>query len=307
MSVTKAKAFGSDQIRLLVNGGWSSEAEAAVSAGGFDQLELQRGSYTDLAFLAPLKENVRSLWINAPLKKTEGLSELTGLERLKISYPPEQGSLNLEGLKSLKDVVLDEWVDRFRAFTTNDKIRSLRIAHYPGDDLAGFQLPNLESLDLIQGKLVSLEGLARLPKLASLGLSHQKKLVDISSVGSCTHLRKLELREALPALTEMSAVFGLKNLQELDVRGFSSELRDVHWVKELKHLRVLLLPAVTEIDWHVVFSLTSLQKLLIPSAVPTKFDTDEIVSIANDHGRNVARATKIGTKKRPGWLLEFAI
>jgi Leucine-rich repeat (LRR) protein len=212
-------AIGSGEIRLMVGGGWSTEADETVSTASFDHLELHRGHYLDFNCLVPHASRIRSLWINSDCSSSSGLEKLTNVERLKISYPLGR-EFDFRAFPRLRHVSIDGWEKSYSVSLFEcSQLESLSIEGFDQADLSDFRgLTCLRSLVLAKGKLQSLSGLANCSSLNSISLSHLRSLTNIEVVFQLIELRKLELIEALPKLNFPEAITRLHSLSHLDLR-----------------------------------------------------------------------------------------
>jgi hypothetical protein len=303
----RVRALGSNEVRLLVSGGWTPAAEAEVAAGGFDRLEFHSGDYEDFRFLAPYKAQIRSLAImSGNWASAAGLEELDALRTLSIG--PALKGLDLSLLPGLRRLNIDGWLPRYASSLFRcAQLESLRIEGYDGGDCERFgALAQLRRLTLAKGKLVSFNGLAQCGSLEALSLSHLRKLTDIAEVARLGALRELEFSEKLPALCEFGAVFGLTDLHRLDLRGIAGGMRGIGWLRRFTELRVLGVGNVGSPDWDALFASPQLKKLVVTFTEPTGLSVDEVREIAKAHGLRPSEVKAVGVAtKQKGYLLEF--
>lgn len=123
----RTRTFNGKEIRLLISGGWSAEAEREVAAGGFDRLEFHFGEYEDLRFLAPYKAQVKSLAIlSGQWKSAAGLDALDELRSLSLG--PSMKGLDFSVLPHLQRLNIDGWMPGYaRTLFQCAQLESLRI------------------------------------------------------------------------------------------------------------------------------------------------------------------------------------
>src|SRR5215469_13800012 len=111
-SANRIKSLDGTTVRLMINGGWSPDADREVVAANFDVLEFHGGSYDDFCFLAPYAKNIRSLYIFDGIwgssKGLDGLSELR-----EISFGTHIPSVDFAILPSLEFINIDAWYENY--------------------------------------------------------------------------------------------------------------------------------------------------------------------------------------------------
>lgn len=282
------------------------EAEAAVARGGFTHLELQRGSYKSLECLAPYADKIRSLWVNAECKSSRGLERLTYLEKINLSFPIDK-HFDFSTLPSLKHVIVN-WVKHYETSLFRCKyLEDLNIDGYSGTDCQNTigSIGTLKHLTLSRGKLTCLRGLSGCTDLESLTLSHLRTFTDVSELSRLGRLRKIAFQEGLQSLQAIDDVFKKHHLSHLDLRAITTGLNDIAWLIDFRELTTLLLPRVSLIDWSAIFSSKHLRKVLVAAMEDSGISDEEISSIAVKRGLRCPKVTRIGTKKQPGYLIEF--
>lgn len=306
-SASIAKSSAGKEDRLIVSGGWSTEAAALVAEGHFDRLEFHGGDYADFSFLRPYADKIASLsimsgtWLSA-----DGLEGLGELRSLYIG-PPLKG-VRFSSLLRLETLGLGAWTAAY-AKTLFDckRLKWLHIEGF-GDsacDNVG-RLNELEGLSLARGKLTSVAGLARCSRLRAVQLTHLRKLSDISAMGGIESIREIELIESLPALRDVSAVQGRMELRRLDLRGFNGQFDDISWLKHMAHLNVLGLRNVASLDWSALFASKELKKVAVTFVEPPGITMEEVRLAAIERGLLPTSVKPMGMPARPlGFVIEF--
>jgi hypothetical protein len=134
MTVGRVKAFNSTAIRLVVQGGWTPDADREISNGGFDRLELVGGEYADFRCLQAHAEKISSLRIDVTCKSAEGLSSLQRLKSLSVGNGIST-KFDLGSLKALRQLNFDAWHAKYEQSLAHcDQLESLRIEGYDGTD-----------------------------------------------------------------------------------------------------------------------------------------------------------------------------
>lgn len=303
----RTRSLDGKEVRLLISGGWSAEAEKEVEAGGFDRLEFHSGEYEGLRFLAPYKAQIKSLAIlSGQWKSADGFDALDELRSLSLG--PAMSGLDFSTVPHLRRLNIDGWLPGYaRTLFQCGNLESLRIEGYNGIDCERFgELAQLQRLTLVKGKLASLAGIARCHKLEAIELAHLRKLTDINEVGNTSSLRELELSEKLPALREFGVVFGLARLRRLSLRALDVELPEIGWLKKFTELHVLGIWNVVPVDWDALFASPQLKKLVVTFNASTGLSLDDVRKIAQAHALRPTEVKAVGVAaKLKGYMLEF--
>jgi hypothetical protein len=306
-SVSRIPSLGGDRIRLAIGGSWSAQADAEVSAGGFDVVEFHSGDYEDFTFLIPHRDVIESLSIlGGRWKSTRGLESLHKLRALTVG-PPLDKSFDFSALPRLETLNIDGWLPRYaRTLFTCAHLTSLRIEGYGGKDCRELaSLAQLRRLTLAKGALTSLQGLSACSMLESIALAHLRKLTDVSEIAQIPTLRELELSDALPGLREVNAILTKTGLRRLSLRALDIEWPDISWLAKFTTLDVLGIWNVRPFDWDALFASPTLKKLAVTFTTSTGLSLDQVREIARAHGLPVTDIKPIGVPARQkGYLLE---
>ncbi|MGA9334710.1 MAG: hypothetical protein WBV39_10580 [Rudaea sp.] len=294
-------------VRLLVKNGWSRQADDAMSAGGFDALELRGGEYPDLDCLIAHGSAIRSLILECEVGDASALGGLGSLANLTLNAKLGKG-FNFTSLKSLTFANFNAWQPHLASSLFHSPtLRVLRIEGYDVVDCHAFGgLRSLERLTLAKGKLKSTAGLSHCPRLRALDFAHLRHLKDISELGGCEHLRELELSEALPSLTDVSAIFKLSLFRRLDLRGVKGTFEDIAWLRRFRELHVLGIANVEPVDWDSLLASPVLKKLFVRFEKAPGLSPVQVREIALARGFGVTDVQALGNPKKPlGFVLEF--
>lgn len=118
-----------------------------------------------------------------------------------------------------------------------------------------------------------IEGIERMKNLERLRIFSSPKLENISPIGKMVHLKELGLE--LAKITDYSALASLINLEKLYLDGDMyryQRLDNIHFVKEMKKLKVLSLTStrMTDKNFDAMTHLISLEELRISLNYPTE-------------------------------------
>ena len=144
----------------------------------------------------------------------ERLLKLTELKRLVLVDCIIPGSVNLNSFHKLEELDLN-WKSTYH-FTDPCTLKDLVLRKLNTDDLSFLNCKSLETLEVIQGKLASLNGIGKLQNLKALTLLNLAKVSDLHSI--CL----------------------LHNIEYLHLRGLKSKI-DSRLIMDLRHLKWLVL------------------------------------------------------------------
>lgn len=119
------------------------------------------------------------------------------------------------------------------------ELRSLHAGGFKSksDDLNGlFCSKKLDSLQLIQCRMKSLDGIETSNRLQCLYLFHNRSLQDISALSHVKDTLKAIRIEACPNITDFSVLKELQNLELLELSG-SNTLPDLSFLNQLPNLK----------------------------------------------------------------------
>lgn len=151
---------------------------------------------------------------------TVDFSRIEGLESLKINV--NKGTLNYHRIDSLRSLSIGDFTGANRDLT----------------DL--FDSTELDTLQLIEGKTVSLNGIERAPKMQYLDISYNRQLEDISALSKVKHsLKSLNIFNC-GKINDFSVLYELENLEKLEIWG-SNTIPNLEFVKHMPNLKTLFL------------------------------------------------------------------
>ena len=151
---------------------------------------------------------------------TVDFSQIYGLESLKINV--NRGTLNFNRIPSLRSLSIGDF----------------RGANLDLNDL--FISTELDTLRLIEGKCVSLNGIERASKLQYLDITYNRHLEDISALSQVKHsLKSLNIFNC-SKIKDFSVLYELVNLEKLEIWG-SNTIPSLDFVKYMPNLKTLFL------------------------------------------------------------------
>jgi len=293
--------------RLVVSGGWSDAAAAAVEMQAFDRLEFHGGDYDDFDFLVPYASKIVSLAVpSGRWKGAGGLSRLIALRRLALGSPLKGVDFtSIEGLRSLS---IEGWSAAYgKSLFECGWLETLHIEGFTDTDCRRIgRLSALESISLARGALETLTGLRECTSLRALQLAYLRKLVDVSDVGSMHTLREIELVEALSKVEDVRAITACEHLRRLDLRGVRISFDDASWLTRMTRLNVLGLSNVASPDWNSLFASRELKKIAIAFSKPPGLSVDDVRAAAIERGLQPTAVKTLGVPHKPiGFVVEF--
>ena len=147
-------------------------------------------------------------------------SQILGLEDLKINV--NRGTLNYNHIETIKSLDIGDFTGKDRDLT----------------DL--FASTELDTLRMMEGKTVSLNGIERAKKMQYLALSYNRSLEDISALAKIKHsLKSLNIFNC-SKIKDFSVLYELENLEKLEIWG-SNTLPNLDFVKYMPNLKTLFL------------------------------------------------------------------
>nr|WP_318539418.1 hypothetical protein [Terribacillus saccharophilus] len=188
----------------------------------------------DISFLekCPLVEDV--LIYSEKIVNLDVLYEMPNLSALTISSViPKDGidlsRLNLESYRG-------NWSRKIRGLEQATNIKILHLTQYKEKDLKKLSsLTSLVELHLTQGALVNLEGIEHFAHLQELELYSLRKLETLGLSKKNANLIKLDI-ESCKKIHDLEKIAELRKLEILNLTHLG-EIRDVEFVRNLKHLR----------------------------------------------------------------------
>lgn len=151
---------------------------------------------------------------------TVDFSKINGLEALKINV--NRYTLNYSGIEGLKSLSIGDFTGANRDLT----------------DL--FVSTELDTLQLLGGRTISLNGIERSSQMQYLSISYNKFLEDISTLSKVKHsLKSLSIFNCAK-INDFSVLYELENLEKLEIWG-SNTIPSLDFVKYMPNLKTLFL------------------------------------------------------------------
>lgn len=151
---------------------------------------------------------------------TVDFSQIFGLESLKINV--NRGTLNFNRIETIKSLEIGDFTGTTRDLT----------------DL--FVSTELDTLQLLGGKTVSLSGIEKATKMQYLYISYNRSLEDISALSKIKHsLKSLNIFNCA-RIKDFSVLYELENLEKLEIWG-SNTIPSLDFVKHMPNLKTLFL------------------------------------------------------------------
>lgn len=118
--------------------------------------------------------------------------------------------------------------------------KSLFLSYYQNYDLQNtFSSVKLDTLSLIQCKIMSLEGIQKSQKMQCLYLYYNHSLQDITALKNVKRtIRALRIKNC-PKIKDFSVLGELENLELLELSG-SNELSSLSFLKKMKNLKTFI-------------------------------------------------------------------
>lgn len=151
---------------------------------------------------------------------TVDFSQIFGLESLKINV--NRGTLNFKRIETLKSLIIGDYTGANRDLT----------------DL--FVSTELDTLRLLEGRTVSLNGIEKAHKLQYLDITYNRCLEDISELAKVKDsLKSLNIFNCA-RIKDFSVLYELENLEKLEIWG-SNTIPSLDFVKYMPNLKTLFL------------------------------------------------------------------
>ncbi len=182
------------------------------------ELSIDSGSYINVNNIYRL-ENMETLWINNTNYGEEiDLKKLKSLKKLIIT----NSCINLKGLYELPNLI------------------TLKLQKFNEIDLTKFEMMNnLTSLELVQSKIRTLDGIEKMKNLKCLTLFYSSQLLSIEKISILKKLEYLEIRNC-KKIENYEYLKLLKNLKRLSIYDCSA-LKDLLFINQLKNLEFIRL------------------------------------------------------------------
>lgn len=191
----------------------------------------------DLIFLSRIDDFVEGIVVSEThFENTEIINTLHKLKFLGIT-DNKKSVIDLSNFPDLETCAV-EYSTRLKGLESSKLLKSLTISHYKSasEDFTNFpQLLSLQSLNIMQAKLSSLNGIEKLMSLEKLMLFGMPKLKTIKNLGALSKtLEQIEI-ENCKNITDFETLSHLLNLKKLIVLN-SGAIKSLNFIKSLKNL-----------------------------------------------------------------------
>lgn len=192
------------------------------------ELSIDSGSYINTNYLC-LLEKLETLWIN-----NNNYGEAIDLKKLKClrKLVVTNSCVNLKGLFELPNLI------------------TLKLQKFNESDLTKFEMmDNLTSLELVQSKIKSLNGIEKMKNLKCLTLFYSSQLLSIEKISVLNRLEYLEIRNC-KKIENYNCLGELNELRKLSIYDCST-LNDLLFIDHLKKLDFIGLINTNVIDGNI--------------------------------------------------------
>lgn len=298
------KTFNGSTL-LRVDGPVNSDAENAIATMEFDGIDVG-SEIVNFLGLVPFYKKIK--WLHAPgAPSSEGLEELKCLERIVYISSIPQPSIDYCKLPRLKSFSCDCAGSISPENLNHSVIERLDLEGLKAKDL-GFlsKAKNLKGLRMVKGALTSLEGGQNLSQLIELRLMHLKRLIDISALRDLPQIEALELGNT-PNISDISAIYGLKNLRWLYISSNKAKQHDFTWISDMPKLECASIMIETEVvDWGIFAKHPRLYDIAFYSNNSFVPESDEkIIEKLSLYGRKVKSFKRFPKDVKPAFSIEF--
>ncbi|MDE6516283.1 MAG: hypothetical protein K2L18_00315, partial [Acetatifactor sp.] len=189
-------------------------------------LESLSASFSNLEDVAEALDDpsaIRQLSLGSSVKSLNGLDLFPNLESLIIDVDDMSDVNAVVALKQLKSLTLED-ADNISDFAVFASMESLEELNIESENLKALEflsrIPQLKSLSLADGKLLSLDGIEALEGLEKLSVKDCRELKNMDAITALTGLKELYLQK--PYGCEEPSLVGLTKLQSLTLDNFYS-------------------------------------------------------------------------------------
>ncbi len=223
--------------KLVVTKDWDDSLLSILAKYHCDELEINHAKGFcgyNLSFLAKLP-NLKSLVLLAyHLSDISPIHYLHNLRAINISTIGEKCEVDFLQFPLMEDCGL-EWRPKAKSVFECRTLKRLWLNKYDGSDTSAFSsLTNLEKLYIASAPVESLNGLAPLTRLDTLGLYHLKKLRSLHGIEHLQLLTELDI-DTCKGITSVAEVAVLKNLKNFTIAN-CGDIESLHPVADLQKL-----------------------------------------------------------------------
>ena len=247
------------QKYLNVQNSWDAQAETLIKEQKIDYLWLSSGDWGDFAFLKTIKENIKILRLTTDCPDLQGLHTLSNLEDLTLDVVTKS-FLDFSMFPKLKRCHIF-WNPNFSFNLFELKaLEFLSIRYFGGNSFQPFSnLENLLELEIMESKLFTLDGVAKLQKLQNLVLYNLKKLSNIDELSYLQDLKLLSLNNC-QNIGSLRCLSSLVSLETLHLASMG-QLDSLYFLTFLTQLECFNFSGSTNINDGNLTLLTELPKL----------------------------------------------
>lgn len=168
------------------------------------------------------------------------ISKIKLLHNLRIIYIADNTqAIDYNNFKNLEVLCL-EWCKN-NILPKSDRLKKLILRKYKPEsksliEIGLLNLLNLESLEIVQGIITSLDGIVNFPKIKVLDLAYLTKINNLS----CLESNTLEILKfhVCRQIHDFDMVSNLKNLKKLYIHD-CGKIKSIQFIKKLKNLQFI--------------------------------------------------------------------
>jgi len=271
---------GKGRPTLYIRGEWSPDGEAAFDRSDWEALAILGVEWPDYRCLIPYADRIKHLRVPFGPDSSRGLDELTNLEILESRdvFAPAVDFRRLTHLKYLEAI----WDKKKPEYFSHTNVETMIVHRVSGNGLDW--LPdsgNLKKLQLIGGRVKSLDG-----------LQHARNLSELYTMD-------------LHYCSEVEAATVLPLMQKLRLDTPKALLQNLDWVSTMPQLSELEFAGTTlNVDWERIGSHPRIRYLGIKTHEGYSASDEEILVALRRGGRTVSSFQRL-TAKIPNFIVEF--
>ena len=292
----------SDIPRCECHFGWDDETTRVFIENIFNELILSGGKEQNFIIpdLGKEANKITSLSLRA-LGIVKGLEQFSkSVNQLGVSTIPKN-SIDISIFKNLCYLGID-WNNKIESEVNEiSNLSELGITSYKYKDLTNLNcIGQLKGLNLLQGNLVSLEGIN--PNLETLSLVRVRNYSDLETINKLKNLKELHCTNIKKAkgIIKLESLNKLESIHVVDC----SCILNLKNIKKLKHLKKIWFNGEhTNINWEEIIPIPYLKLVGLYDAEITD---DEIYQIAKKANKKIDKLFRAGTKKRPHIQITFS-
>lgn len=205
-----------------------------IENGEIDGIGLSQFSGSDIFDLSVLEEIVGLKGLILPHAEKFNLDALPNFTLLQLLVIAGTTSpVDLSNFNSLVDLSID-WNKKIILPISVDSLRSLRIDKLGTENLSIVsRYEKLTFLELVQGKITSLDGIELLSSIEKINLHYMSKLTSLEAIAK-TPVKEIFI-DKCPKITNLECVSNCQNLVNLGYHS-SADLQSIHFINKCKKL-----------------------------------------------------------------------